>query len=170
MRAVSVISIAIVVGWLCGCGQAPRRTANSLDYILQSKRTVSLGTFEATGSQLVVADPGYDLDTVRVPGLGAVLTNCQTGTWRAEVIIKHFDPPGFSLTSELRAVHSSISDLGTLQWERQHDGIGTDTAQAAFTTWHTFTTTPSCLATSSGQSVSQAQPSPTTFGIPTVAS
>jgi hypothetical protein len=62
--------------------------------------------------------------------LGAVLTNCQTGTWRAEVIIKHFDPPGFSLTSELRAVHSSISDLGTLQWERQHDGIGTDTAQA----------------------------------------
>lgn len=130
MRAVSVISLAFLVAWFWGCEQAPRGASDSAEYRLQSKRTVSLGTFEATGPQLVVADPGYDLATVRIPGLGAVLTNCQSGTWRAEVIIKHFDPPGFSLTSELRAVHSSVLDLGALQWEPQRHGIGADTGQA----------------------------------------
>jgi hypothetical protein len=130
MRALSAISLTLVVGWYCGCGPAPKDTADSMNYKLLSKRTVSLGTFEATGTQLVVSDPGYDLDTLRVPSLGAVLSNCQSGTWRAEVVLKHFDPPGFPLTSELRAIHNRTTDPSALKWEKQSNGISTDYAQA----------------------------------------
>src|SRR6266508_1274797 len=158
MRALSAISLTLVVGWFCGCGPAPKDTADSMNYKLQSKRTVSLGTFEATGTQLVVSDPGYDLDTVRVPSLGAVLSNCQSGTWRAEVVIKHFDPPGFPLTSELRAIHNRTTDPSALTMHRPES-----------MTWHTFMIVPSCHQISSGQLDSQDQPTPTTSGTPTAA-
>lgn len=101
---------------------------DSKDFKLQSKSTVSLGTFETTGTQLVVSDPGYDLKTVR--DFGAILKNCQSGTWQAEVIVKHFGPHDIPRASELRATHSSVADPSALKWERQRGGIGVDTAQA----------------------------------------
>jgi hypothetical protein len=128
--AAIAISITAIAGWLCGCGPGSQGISGSADYKLESKTTIDLGTFEATGTQLVVSDPGYGLDTVKIPGLGVVLTNCQSGTWCGEVIIKHFNPPGFPLTSELRAIHSSVSNFTALKWERQRDGIGTDSGQA----------------------------------------
>jgi hypothetical protein len=100
-----------------------------MNYKLQYKHTISLGAFEITGTQLIISDPGYDLDTVTVPGLGAVLNNCQSGTWQAEVVIKHFDPPGLSLTSELRTMHNRVTEPSVLIWEKQSDYIGVDYGQ-----------------------------------------
>jgi hypothetical protein len=99
-------------------------------YKLRSKRRVNLGTFTGTGAQLVVADPGYDLNTVRAGGLGVVLSNCQSGMWNAEVVIKDFESLPFPLTSELRVFHSTVANVAELKWEKQHGLIGTDYAQA----------------------------------------
>lgn len=108
--------------------QLPPDFFDSMGYKLESECAVSLGTFETTGTKLIVSDPGYDLDTAR--DFGAILTNCQSGTWQAEVIIKTFAPHSISQVFELRATHSSVEDPATLNWERQNRGIGVDTAQA----------------------------------------
>lgn len=101
-----------------------------MDDKLQSKQTMNLGTFEVTGTQLIVSDPGYELEWVKNDSLGIVLSNCQSGTWRAETIIKHFEPSGFRITSELRVIHASIQEPHLLKWEKQEGGIGVDSGQA----------------------------------------
>lgn len=101
-----------------------------MNYKLQSKETVDLGTFELTGTQLVVSDPGYELAWVRNDPLGIILTDCLSGTWRAETVIKRFEGAKFPIILELRVFHSSIQDVQLLSWERQDDGISVDSGQA----------------------------------------
>lgn len=129
LRLWGAVALAFVVSCLCGCGPAVPGPSGGQKLVLRSKSTVPLGTFESTGSGLVVSDPVYRLDTARVPGLGAVLANCRTGTWRAEVVMKRFDAAGPPMASELRVVHGGIADAGLLKWEPQKDEIGADTGQ-----------------------------------------
>jgi len=117
-----LLVLALVVSG-CDRPSQPRHT-------LQSKTNVFLGTFEVTSSNLVAGDPGYDLDTFKTPGLGALLTNCHSGTWNAQTVIKHFAPPAFSLTSELLAWHTNVTNPSTLKWQKQKGGIGVDGGQA----------------------------------------
>ena len=101
-----------------------------MSHELQSKQTISLGTFESTGTHLVISDPGYELDWIRNSSLGIVLADCSSGMWKAETIIKYFDASNFPCTSELRAIHTSVRDSGLLNWEQQEGGISVDAGQA----------------------------------------
>ena len=86
-----------------------------------------VGDFELTGSNVVVMDPGYELDTASISGLGVQYSSVAIGTWKVE---NNFDEsPEFS-GPEMVASHSSISsaDLGALSWETHEHLIGGDFA------------------------------------------
>jgi hypothetical protein len=99
-------------------------------YKLGRKESVKLGSFELTTPRIVISDPGYYLDTVKTDGLGAVVAKCRVGTWKAEVIIKHFKKPKMSLTSELLTWHVDFKKPSALQWQKQKHPIGADYGQA----------------------------------------
>src|SRR5581483_11637394 len=133
MKAASILRFCFVAAFAAmlaassaGCGKFV--PADSMK--LRSKRTVALGTFDVTTPKLIVADPGYDLDTAKTSGLGAVLENCKPGTWQAQVVVKEFNEPGFSLASELRVWNTNITDAALLKWEKQKGGVGVDSGQA----------------------------------------
>jgi hypothetical protein len=91
---------------------------------------MNLGTFEVTGTQLVVSDPGYKLEWVKNDLLGIVLSNCQSGTWRAETSVKYFETGDYPLIYELQTIHMSTQGTQLLNWEQQDDGISVDSGQA----------------------------------------
>lgn len=126
LAAVFLIACVLALPYACSQQRAPR--AEGLG-VLQSKRAIALGEFEVGSGKLVVADPGYGLETAKT-GHGAILDGCRSGTWRAEVVVKHFGSPGFDIVSELYACHSSVTNAASLIWQKQSNMIGVDSGQA----------------------------------------
>jgi hypothetical protein len=124
-----VAATAALLLTLSGCDRSGSARNETLQLV--SKTNVLLGSFENTSSNLVVGDPGYDLDTIKVPGLGALLNNCRTGTWNAQGIYKNFEPPGgMGFTAELQVWHTNAAEPSKLKWQKQKDPIGVDTGRA----------------------------------------
>ena len=77
---------------------------------LVSKENIDLGEFTLTSEKIVVADPGYSMSSIRIPGLGAIIRDCVPGQWKAVSVIKKFrsrSPKPFSVSSELMIYHNT---------------------------------------------------------------
>lgn len=96
---------------------------------LKTRHKINLGKFEISEARIVVSDPSYDLSTAKIPGLGAILDNCRTGSWRGFSVTKEFLPDLVEFGAELWAWHQSITNEAQLSWVKQEKEIGADTGQ-----------------------------------------
>ena len=117
-----------------GCDQ-------SVDYQLSSDKPTGgreeiIGQFEVDSEFLIVADPSYDLDTVR-RGHG-VEKAAQNGTWTAKVTLREFGDPNSTSVGRLVVHHSTVSDWTQLDWVEEEYALGVDTGQMAVSDKDTF--------------------------------
>src|SRR5439155_3029365 len=45
-----------------------------------------LGTFELTAPRIIVMDPGYSIDTAKLPHSGCIISKCRPGRWKVELM------------------------------------------------------------------------------------
>ena len=88
-----------------------------------------IGTFVADSGELLVADPGYDLEDVKDGELGGHVKRAKKGLWTLSV---KYDPPQGEgrRCAELLVKHESVTTSKGLLRSRQKGMIGVDSGQA----------------------------------------
>ena len=72
--------------------------------------------FKLTSDRLVVGDPGYDFDTISIPGLGAIIPGCLPGVWSVEFTMHRPVPGRGEMPERFVAAHSSVAAIPALGW------------------------------------------------------
>lgn len=129
------LALAVAVVGLCltsACSEVryPDEAVDVPTLRMIEKTSRSLGAFDLVSGTLVATDPSYDLETARIPGLGAIITNCETGRWNAQIILKEFEGMDYSINSELLLTHVDYRESDSLEWRRYQKGLGVDSGQA----------------------------------------
>lgn len=96
------------------------------------KHPAITGEFVLVSGRVVVTDPGYDLETAEIPGLGATCDACANGIWSVRTTSRSLDGRiSAPDPDELIAVHQSVASLAeetALKWETLSDSISGDHA------------------------------------------
>ena len=89
---------------------------------------LKLGAFELSSPKIIVMDPGYSMDTARLPGGGRIVSRCRLGRWNVE-LMPELEPrqrkwlvPRTLITSE----ESCMLAQGRGRWHRIAKDIGSD--------------------------------------------
>lgn len=118
---------------ISGCYETPHADEGgetTRPQVLVAKTTQLVGAFKLESGTLVATDPSYDLETARDPGLGAIITSCQTGLWNVQIVRKRFEGVDYAIPSELIFTHSGYQESDVTVWRPFQKGLGVDSGQA----------------------------------------
>jgi hypothetical protein len=73
-----------------------------------------------------VTDPGYDLETAGMDGLGAIVSPCRSGVWAASLAMHRPPHRGWDLPCVLLAVHTDAGTPVNSEWRPRAKEIGGD--------------------------------------------
>jgi len=84
--------------------------------------------FHLTSDRLIVTDPGYDLDTAGMVGLGAIVSSCLPGIWSISFATHRPAHRGWDLPQSLVAVHTDTGSPAESSWRPKAKELGGDGA------------------------------------------
>jgi len=91
------------------------------------KRDLILGDFSVDSGYLIISDPAYDLETVRLKH-GAE-RKARNGKWSAQITLREFGDPDSARVGRFVVHHESVAKWEALDWVEEEYALGVDTGQ-----------------------------------------
>jgi len=127
------IILAISIS-LCGCERSGQFLTSSEKPT--GERELHLGDFAVDSGYLVVTDPGYDIETVRL-NHGAE-RKASNGQWSARITLREFGNPDSASVGRFIVYHNSATDWKALDWQKEEYAMSVDTGQMSASDSDTF--------------------------------